>query len=205
MLRLAASKPSPPGSAPIEYLECSVSDLEDRQDGFDAVLCQQGVQFFSEREAALQHMHSVLRPGGRLLVSTWAAERPVGLFGAMVDAMAESELNEPFPRAFHSSSYGLTARDLEELLLQAGFAEVFVETAEMDAVWEEGDDAIETMTGTPFAPLLAGLDELGLQQLRALYRKRLAPSPEGTVTVVSVSNIARGVKAARQGEGAYPP
>ena len=34
---------------------------------FDLVLCQQGLQFFSDRAAALAEMRRVLKPGGRYL------------------------------------------------------------------------------------------------------------------------------------------
>ena len=194
MLAFAASKPSLPGSAPIEYLECSATALAASEASFDAVLCQQGLQFFSNREAALREMHRVARQGGRVIVSTWAAERPLGLFGPMVDAMVDSGMDEPFPRAFDSSSYGLGARRLEELFLKAGFAGVSVETAQMDALWETTEDAVETLNGTPFAPLVAALDEQWRQRLRTLYLERLAPSPAGTVTVATVINLARGIK-----------
>ena len=40
---------------------------------FDLVLCQQGLQFFPDRAAALREMRRVLAPGGRLAVSAWRA------------------------------------------------------------------------------------------------------------------------------------
>jgi ubiquinone/menaquinone biosynthesis C-methylase UbiE len=38
---------------------------------FDLVLCQQGLQFFSDRLQALREMRRVLRSGGRLGISCW--------------------------------------------------------------------------------------------------------------------------------------
>lgn len=52
-----------------ERLECA--------DGaFDAVLCAFALFFFPRRERALAAMRRVLRPGGRLAVSTWGANDP---------------------------------------------------------------------------------------------------------------------------------
>src|SRR6516164_10602557 len=39
----------------------------------DVVLCQQGLQFFPDRPAALREMHRVLRSGGRLVLSVWTS------------------------------------------------------------------------------------------------------------------------------------
>ncbi len=40
---------------------------------FDLALCQQGLQYFPDKPAALRELHRVLAPGGRTLVSTWAS------------------------------------------------------------------------------------------------------------------------------------
>ena len=191
MLAVAMGKPVPSGSAAIDYLECPVSALRADNAIFDVVICQQGLQFFPEREGALREMRRVLRPGGALLVSTWAAERPLGLFGPLADTLAEFGMEDPFPRAFDSRSYGLAAAHLEELVVSAGFRDVVIETVGIEVYWETTGDAVETLTGTPFAPLVAGLGGNDQARLRALYARRLAPSPEGTVTVATVSHIAR--------------
>ena len=64
MLELARSKISLDASAPIDYLECPADSLSVPDDAFDLVTCQQGMQFFPNRPAALQDMRRVLRPGG---------------------------------------------------------------------------------------------------------------------------------------------
>jgi ubiquinone/menaquinone biosynthesis C-methylase UbiE len=40
---------------------------------FDVVLCQQGLQYFADRPAAIREMARVLAPGGRIAVSVWGA------------------------------------------------------------------------------------------------------------------------------------
>lgn len=55
---------------PIVWKEAAADDLPFADASFDAVLCQQAVQFFPDVPAALAEMHRVLAPGGRLGVST---------------------------------------------------------------------------------------------------------------------------------------
>lgn len=54
----------------IAWKEADAADLPFADASFDAVLCQQGLQFFRDPAAALVEMHRVLVPGGRLGLST---------------------------------------------------------------------------------------------------------------------------------------
>ena len=71
MLDIAKAK-APPGGAPIEYLNSPAAPLPAAAGAFDAVLCQQGLQFFPDRPAALREMRRVLKPGGRAAIAVWA-------------------------------------------------------------------------------------------------------------------------------------
>jgi ubiquinone/menaquinone biosynthesis C-methylase UbiE len=55
---------------------------------FDAVLCQQGVQFFPDRVQSLQEMRRVLRPTGRLAFTVWSAIEDTPYFAALADALS---------------------------------------------------------------------------------------------------------------------
>jgi ubiquinone/menaquinone biosynthesis C-methylase UbiE len=87
MLALAAARPVPAGWAPIEYLPGPASAIAAPDDSFDAVLCQHGVQFFPDRAVAIGEMYRVARPGGEIVLSVWAAERPLGLYGPMGETL----------------------------------------------------------------------------------------------------------------------
>lgn len=63
MLAVARGLPVPGGAA-IEWREGSAGALPFPEGSFDLVLCQQGLQFFPDRAAALRDMRRVLRPGG---------------------------------------------------------------------------------------------------------------------------------------------
>lgn len=193
MLTAAAARPVLPGWAPLEYLECSASAIAADDDSFDAVLCQHGLQFFPDRAGAVSEMRRVVRPGGVVVLSTWAAEHPLGLFGPMNETLREFGMAEPFPRAFDSDSYRVGLAELRDLLLAAGFQEVSAETAEINATWQTAEAATATLLGTPFGPLVLALPADTQQQIRARLASKLGTSA-GDVTVRTVSNIVQGIK-----------
>lgn len=193
MLALAAARPTGPRWAPIRYLQCPASAITADDDSFDVVLCQHGLQFFPERAAAAAEMRRVARPGGIVVLSTWAAEHPLGLFGPMNETLSESSLAEPFPRAFDPDSYRVSVTELQELLQVAGLREVRVETVELDARWQTAEAATATLLGTPFGPLVSALPADTQEQVRALLASKLSVSADG-VTVRTASNIVCGVK-----------
>ena len=192
MLAVAAAKPVDPAWAPIEYLECPAAAIDAAEGSFDAVLCQQGLQFFPDRERAAEEMCRVARPGGVIMVSTWAAERPLGLFGPMTEALREVGMAEPYPHAFDPRSYSLGAAEVRSLL--SGPRDLVVETVILDAVWRSADDAAATLMGTPYGPGIRALPAESQEQVRTLFVRRLRPSADGTITIQTASHIGRGVR-----------
>jgi SAM-dependent methyltransferase len=194
MLARAAARPADPQSAPVEYLECSALDIKAADASFDAVLCQQGLQFFPDRVAALREMHRVTRPAGAVLIATWAADRPLGLFGPIAATLRELGVPEPFPGAYDDRSFCLGITEFGDLLETAGFRAVEVTTAELGAVWPASADAVSAVLGTPFGPSVAALPAAAQEQVRAALAARLGQSADGTVTVPTASNVARGLR-----------
>lgn len=194
MLAQAASRPPAPGSAPIEYRECSAGELDAGEREFDAVLCQQGLQFFPDRAAALAEMRRVLVDGGVALLSTWASERELGLFAPISEAARDGGLPEPFPGAFDPSGFAVTASEVADQLEAAGFRDVSAELAELECVWQSPEAVADTITGTPYGPLFAAADEATRRRVRELILERVGAPASGEVRIVTASNIARGVR-----------
>jgi ubiquinone/menaquinone biosynthesis C-methylase UbiE len=192
MLAVAAAKPVDPAWAPIDYLECPVTAIDAAEGSFDAVLCQQGLQFFPDRVRAVGEMCRVARPDGVVMVSTWAAEHPLGLFGPMAEALQEAGMAEPYPHAFDPRSYSLEAAELRSLL--SGLRDLVVETVVLDAVWRNADDVTATLMGTPYAPGIRALPAETQERVRTLFARRLRPSADGTITIQTASHIGRGVR-----------
>jgi len=62
---------SQPSEASIEWKEGNVTALPLPDASFDVVFCQQGLQFFPDKPAALLDMRRVLVPTGLLVLSVW--------------------------------------------------------------------------------------------------------------------------------------
>src|SRR3546814_11583548 len=62
---------SPPAGAPIEWREGDAANLDLPDQAFDLVLCQQGLQFFTDRAAALRETRRVLIRNGRTRFRVW--------------------------------------------------------------------------------------------------------------------------------------
>jgi ubiquinone/menaquinone biosynthesis C-methylase UbiE len=78
MLAVARTLPPLSGTA-ITWIEGSAVAMEFPDASFDVILCQQGVQFFPDKTAALREMHRVLVPGGRVLLSVWKTAGPYNI------------------------------------------------------------------------------------------------------------------------------
>ena len=111
----------------IDWRLCPAEALEVGDGAFDAVLCQFGMMFFAERNAALKEMARALRPGGVLAVSVWdhvaanpAYERVIGFLEEEVGKAAADAVRMPF-------CLGNPDAVLEPIRA-AGFAEISLET-----------------------------------------------------------------------------
>src|SRR5829696_2556963 len=72
MLAVGRSLPEPAGAS-IEWLEGDATAMPLPDAAFDAVLCQQGLQYFADRPAAAAEVRRVLISGGRALLVVWQA------------------------------------------------------------------------------------------------------------------------------------
>jgi ubiquinone/menaquinone biosynthesis C-methylase UbiE len=130
MLDIAKAK-APPGGAPIEYLNSPAAPLAAATGAFDAVLCQQGLQFFPDLPAALREMRRVLKPGGRAAIAVWAELDRNQIFAAFhaalrataPDALADlitAPFSWPSGAALKSAAEDTGFRDVLDSLIAHG-------------------------------------------------------------------------------------
>lgn len=114
-----ARKQEPTGA----WVQGSATTLPFATSAFDVVVCQQGVQFFPDRLAALREMHRVLRPGGRVAIVVWGALAHNPGHAALVQGLAHHMGTAAAALLLNSFSLG-DAEGFHRLLAQAGFRDV---------------------------------------------------------------------------------
>lgn len=160
MLELARSKVSLDGGAPIGYLVCSADVLTFRDDSFDLVTCQQGLQFFPDRSAALAEMRRVLRPGGKIGIAVWCSIEDCPPFLALANAL-NRVLGRDVGDAYKGGPWGLAeSSSLAQLAHDSGFTNVEVGKYELPIVFEGGPgQLLLTLRATSVAATLSKLSE----------------------------------------------
>ena len=176
MIAVARALPAPVG-APIEWLEQSALDLQLKDASFNAVLCQQGLQFFPDKAVALKEMRRVLDHGGRLALSVWNS---TGLYNnAVGDALARLVGNEVADR-FNASRQVPTAEDLRYLATEAAFSAIDVRVSRIDVHLPRLDKfVLNHLAATPVASAIAAADPEARKKIGASVMERLRRYVDG--------------------------
>jgi ubiquinone/menaquinone biosynthesis C-methylase UbiE len=190
MLDVARAKPVVAGAAQIEYVESPAAPLAAPSGTFDAVLCQQGLQFFPDRPGALREMYRVLKPNGRVAIAVWAQlerNQIAAAFHAALRATVPVELAS-LMMAPYSWPSGCALKNAAE---EAGFSEIRLLTPTLPMVLEGGlDQAIRFFSATPVSPGVAALPQDVQEAFFARVRRELAPlESDGKVIGETTSNI----------------
>jgi ubiquinone/menaquinone biosynthesis C-methylase UbiE len=164
MIRVARSLRSPTG-APIEWLERSALSLGLMDESVDALLCQQGLQFFRDKPLALREMRRVLKKGGRLALSVWSS---IGSYNSAVgEALAKYVSSETAAR-FCASRQAPPRHELQHLAEEAGFSAIEVNVHRIDVHLPRLDTfTLDHLAATPVAPILAATDDETRQKIGA--------------------------------------
>jgi SAM-dependent methyltransferase len=179
----------------VEFMESPASPLMLPDASVDIALCQQGFQFFQDRDAAAGELHRVLRPGGQVLASTWCSVSECAFFGWICEALAE--IGEPDIEAMMRLPFDyLPASELSAPFEAAGFLAVTVKRRTSDLVMSGGvAQGIRTAYATPIGPKLAVLAKGQRSAFQDSLQRRIeATSPDGVTMGQLVSNVLRAVK-----------
>lgn len=184
----------------ITFREGSAQALPFADRAFDAVLCQFGLMFFSDRAAALREMQRVTNIGGHIVVAVWDSLDQTPAYAAFVRMLARVV----GPRAADAlrAPFVLGDRDeLAALVTDAGLRIADIETHRATATFPSIRSMIEAelrgwmpMAGIELSPLEIDcvLDE-ARRELRRFVR------PNGRVEFDSAAHVVTCVKGARGG------
>jgi ubiquinone/menaquinone biosynthesis C-methylase UbiE len=173
MLDMAAAR-QPPGSQ-VVWRQADALALPFQDQQFDAVACQFGVMFFSDKILGYREAHRVLKPGGRFVFNVW-------------DRISENEfadvVTEALKAVFPSNPPNFMARTphgyfdvtkIREELATAGFSSVSTETSgHLSKAASPHDVAIAYCQGTPLRNEIMTRDAARLEEATQRSAEALA-------------------------------
>ncbi len=118
-------------SPEIEFVEASADAIPFGDDSFDAATCQQGLQFFPNRQLALTQIRRVVKPGGTVVIACWCDPHQGGI-GAVARALTK-HAGEDVGAMMMAPFVINRESDLQALLEEVGFADVAVERETIEA------------------------------------------------------------------------
>jgi ubiquinone/menaquinone biosynthesis C-methylase UbiE len=156
MLAVARSLP-PPAGASITWVEGDAGAMEFPDASFEVIMCQQGLQFFSDKPAALREMYRILVPGGRVVLSVWKSAGPYNV--AIAEAL-EYHVSVEAATLYRASRVVPDAETLYRLLVEAGFRAVEIRPSTMTVRLPTLETfVLGHLSGHPVAGAIAALSE----------------------------------------------
>ncbi len=154
-----ARKASSDVRPPIEWRKGDATDMPLPDRAFEVVFCQQGLQFFPDRPAALGEMHRVLVDNGRLALSVLRSIEHNPGYRLLAEALerhagpdAGSMMRSPFP--------SLSADELRDLITGAGFREVRIFLGIGPVRYPSAEELVhQEAAGSPLAELILSLKD----------------------------------------------
>lgn len=168
MLQLARRRPEA-ASGKIEFAEGPAEKLPLPDSNFDAVFCQQGLQFFEDRLGALKEVHRVLTPRGRALYAVWRGPE----HHTALDALDRITLSGHLPpEVMEGSDAPFWLGDLGEvrgLFNRAGFTDVHIRTEVSEVRFPTARQMLDGLLGA-HVPAATAIAELSDEAREAMYR-----------------------------------
>jgi len=139
---------------------------------FDYVLCGFGIMFFPDRERALGEFRRVLKPDGRLAVSTWRIDQTSEI-KAVLTELGMKPPGQP--------GWITEPDELSRLLTRASFTSVRVLADSQSFRYIDVDEYWRQARGTGFRRVLDALDAVQTERVRGALAERIRPHqrPDG--------------------------
>ena len=178
MLAVARATTRPDVS--IDWHPARAEDLPFPDESFDAVLCGMGLQFFSDKEAAMREFHRVLVPGGRVAANVPGPVPPP--LQVMADGLARHI--GPEAASFVHTVFSLhDPDDLRNLARRADFGDVDVRSTEVPLKLPPPSEFLwQYIWSTPLAAVVAKASEERRAALEGEFSEKCrAFAPTGTL------------------------
>jgi ubiquinone/menaquinone biosynthesis C-methylase UbiE len=151
----------------IEWRQGNAAELPFADGAFDAVLCQQALQFFSDRPKAFREMHRVLAPHGRLALSVCRPIEYSPAYPPLAEAL-ERHVGPDAGAMMRSPFLSWNREELRAALREAGFQDVRIRIAVAEVRYPSPEELVRQEAAS--SPLAGPLSALSSDVRAALIR-----------------------------------
>jgi ubiquinone/menaquinone biosynthesis C-methylase UbiE len=195
MVALAAKRASERGLDNVEFAEMDAEHLKLGDASFDSATNAYGLMFCPDPSRALDEMHRVLKPGGRVALVTWDEPAKSPYFNVIVGVAAAHLSLPPLGPAAPGPFRLASSARLEALLRDSRFTDIRVESFPMTFECESVDQYCRIFFDVAWKARSAALSD----EARARYRDAVAESvrpfvDHGRLRLVATSVRASAVK-----------
>ncbi len=186
MLSVAAKR-----SPEIQWQQGSADALPFQAGVFDAVVCQFGLMFFPDPQAAIREMLRVLAPGGRLVVAVWDAIEHSPAF-AVVDEIYQRHLGDGIQVALREPYVFGNPRRLATLFAGTHPHAVSIETRRVKACFPDALSMVRGDLEGWLPRVQVSLNKVQIAAILAEAEHALGPfiTPQGTLECLVSAHIA---------------
>jgi SAM-dependent methyltransferase len=192
MLQVAATRSA--GLLPtIQWHQASADDLPFPEAAFDAVVCQQGLQFFPDLQAAVTEAARVTRKGGRVAATAWSPLERSPYFEALFRAV--EEIIGPQAGTLFTDAFGGSPDRVTAAFRAAGLGEVEAREVAADIRLPSIVEFVPGhLTATRWGVAVADARPDGVELAAGSMVKLLATrtAPDGSVTAPFASLLVTG-------------
>ena len=172
------------GRQHVEMLRMSADQLDFPDASFDWVLCGFALWFFPQPHQTLQEFFRVLKPGGRVGLTTWAEDCPF-LEWVLPELRASLPPQAPPPQRGMAAPTFNTPMKLDTALQQAGFAGIKINIEDHDFVYADDEAWWLSLWSHGIRSWLERLEAPALEEVKAdmLRKVQVLKQPDGIHTL----------------------
>jgi SAM-dependent methyltransferase len=176
MASIAAARARSRGLDNVRTATLDLEQIDEPDSSYDVVLCREGLMFAVQPDCAVNEMHRVLRPGGRIAIAVWGAQIDNPWLGIVFEALTAITGSTvpppgvPGPFALDDEAH------LGNLMQSAGFVDIAIDhlPTPLDSPSFEAWWARTSAVAGPVAAIIARLDDTTKDSLEQRLRAATA-------------------------------